>query len=223
MWPFDVNKKQREREFVQGISKKDPMTPDRGELSEYKHRLLFVCDDMKRAHKNYDLIRDCSAKVSRGFTADHFDYRIGRYTGKGLPFMAKRNEGHKIKGELHAIEAAHIPRLDKHYRNGVEFARSKVRILVTNQRHELIHIGGEAFLKDLPDGTIRTVPELGIRHYLSDNFICHVEAFMYVAIKKAWVHRPMEINAYPNVPLEVPKEPTVWLPDFYKYPINRNR
>lgn len=221
MWPFDIGRNRRAREFIQRISTPLPHTPDKAELAQAEFKLLFVCDDMKRAHKNYSLIKDKSAKVSRGFTKDPFDFRIARHTGKGLPFMAR--EGSKIKGELHAVKSEFIPELDKHYKNGVEFARCRVGILVVDREHRLVHIGGEEFLKHLPSGMIRTVPELGIRHYLSDQFVCIIKADMYIAIKKCWADQPNEGLSYPSAPLEHPKESIIWLPKYFKYPIDRNR
>lgn len=215
MWPFNNAKKARQ--FIKDISRPLPFTPDKAELSQSQYRLMFVCDDMMRAHKGYERIKMNSAQVSRGFTKDSFDFRIGRHTGIGLPFMGK---GLKIKGELHAVETDCIHELDKHYKNGVEFARCRVGILVVDRDHQLMHIGQEEFLKNLPNGMIWTVPELGIRHYLSDQFVCIIKADMYIAIKKHWAKEDLN---YPHVPVVHPKEPTVWLPQYFKYPINRNR
>lgn len=217
MWPF----RSTSNDLIQQISAPLKHTPDKALLVDGQFKLVFVCDDMMRAHKNYSLIKEHSAKVSRGFTRHPFDYRIGKHTGRGLPFMDKA--GLKIKGELHAVESQHIIELDKRYKNGVEFARCRVDILAVDRAHQLMHIGDEAFVKNLPPGMIRTVPELQLRHYISDQFVCIIKAYMYIAIKKHWAESPKEEASYPTVPVVFPKDPTVWLPKYFKYPINRNR
>lgn len=221
MWPFNRRKKQRE--FVRELGKRYPFTPDMVELEQASHRLLFVCDDMMVPHKNYPLIKDRSVKVSRGFTQDRFDFRVGRHTGKALPMMAK--DGLRVKGELHAVESYHFDALDRYYQNGVEFARVKVKVILTNRDHELIHIGDERFLKKLPPGVIRTVPELGLRHYISNPHINLVTARMYVAIKSFWCqdHEDETNKDFPIIQPKFPAEPVLWLPRYYKYPIERNR
>lgn len=213
MW-FGRNKKA----FIQSLGKQHPKTPDIAELQAQQYKLLFVCDDMMRAHKNYDMIKDSSAKVSRGFTQLPFEYRMGKHTGKGLPFQDK--QGLKIKGELHAVETKAIPALDNHYDNGVQFARVRVNILVTDRDHRLMDIGSEDFVQQLPPGMIRTVPELGLRHYISNQMVCVIRADMYVAIKEYWLREP---SSFPKLNPVYPKEPLVWLPRYYKYPIDRNR
>lgn len=221
MWPFDIRHK-RATKLIKSMSGTLPHTPDKALLVQSEYRLVFACDDMMRAHKNYSLIKEHSAKVSRGFTQHPFDYRIAKHTGRGLPFMTPRT-GLKIKGEIHAVLSERIPELDNHYRNGVEFARCRVPILVVDREHHLMDIGSEAFVKELAPGIIRTVPELNIRHYLSHQFVCIISADMYIPIKKHWVDQPKEGLSYPNVPVEFPKDPALWLPQYYKYPINRNR
>src|ERR1041385_4565761 len=137
MWPFGPSAKS----IIRAISATPVYTPDKPALVHSQFQLLFVCDDMMRPHKNYNLIRSNSAKVSRGFTRHPFDFRVGKHTGKGLPFQDQ--DGFKIKGELHAVESEHILELDKYYKNGVQFARCRVPILVTDRYHQLISIGNE--------------------------------------------------------------------------------
>lgn len=213
MWPFGRDKKKL---FVQSLGKKYPKTPDITQLQQQEYKLLFVCDDMMQAHNNYKLI-ESGKRVGRGFTQRPFEYRIGRHTGKGLPFQD--SDGLKVKGELHAVKTDTIPTLDNHYDNGVQFARVRVNILVTDRDHRLMDIGSEAFVQQLPPGMIRTVPELGLRHYLSNQMVCVIRADMYVAIKQYWLREP---NDFPKLQPQFPKEPLVWLPRYYKYPIERN-
>lgn len=216
MWPFDLVK--RKRDFVQGLGKQYPKTPDIAELQTQEFKLMFMCDDMMVAHKNHKLIKDNSQRVSRGFTQQPFEYRIGRYENKGLPFQAK--DGMKVKGEIHAVRTSIIPALDNHYDNGVQFARVRVNILVTDRDHKLIPIGSEEVVRNLPPGMIRTVPELGLRHYLSNTRVCVIPADMYVAIKVYWLKEP---NSFPKLKPVFPKDQLVWLPSYYHYPIDKNK
>ena len=214
MWPF-----YRSRQFVRDLGKNRMHTKDLISLEQSHHQLLFVHDDLKVAHKNNELIKDHGKKVGRGFTQDVFDFRVGRFTGCAVPFMSK--EGLRVKGELHAIESRHIPVLDNHYRNGVEFARVRINVLVVDRKHQLLSIGSEEFLKDMPPGCIRTVPELGLRHYTSEPQTCIISAHMYVAMKSFWDEHDHKILQRP-MPV-FPKQQLLWLPKYYVYPIDRNR
>jgi len=219
MWPFDRRK--RQQRFVQSLGKGHPYTPDIVELEQASHKLLFVCDDVMVPHKNHDLIRKNSVKIGRGFTQERFDLRIGRHSGKALPLMAK--EGLRVKGEIHAVESRQFDALDRHYKNGVEFARVKLKIITTNRDHELVSIGSEEYLKRFPPGMIRTVPELGLRHYLSNRHVHLVTVSMYVAIKAFWLQDTDANKTFPISRPQFPTEPLIWLPAYHKYPIERNR
>lgn len=219
MWPFDRAKKKIE--FIQSLGKKHPHTPDLVELEQASHRLLFVCDDAMTPHINHKLIKDNGVKVGRGFTQDRFDLRVGRNTGKALPVMHK--DGLRVKGEIHAIESHHFDALDKHYRNGVEFARLRIKVIVVDREHQMVDIGNEYFIRKLPSGMIRTVPELGIRHYISNPHVTLVSVQMYVAIKAFWLADADAEKSFPITPPTFPAQPLMWLPRYYKYPIQRNR
>lgn len=215
MWPFDRNKK-----FIQSLGKGHSYTPDMTVLEQGPYQLVFLCDDMKRAHNKHGLIEEQSRRVSRGFTYDKFDFRVGNATGKALPFADK--DGLRVKGEIYAVRSEMMPRLDNHYLNGVEFVRVRLQVLVVGRNHQLMSIGNEEFLRELPPGCIRTVPELQMRHYLSNREIRTVSASMYVAMKKFW--KDKDINkVFPTVRPTFPEDNIIWLPKYYRYPIERNR
>jgi hypothetical protein len=69
---------------------------------------------------------------------------------------------------------------------------------------------------------IRTVPELGLRHYLSNPHVHLVTVRMYVARQAFWMEADTD-KSFPITQPSFPKEPLVWLPKYYKYPIERNR
>jgi len=215
MWPFDRGKKA----FIRGLGKGTSFTKDMPVLEQQHHHLVFLYDDMMRPHKNYELIKDNSVKVGRGFTQQPFDLRITKHNAKAVAFIG--NEGLKLKGELHAVQTRHMPILDNHYKNGVEFARVPVNILVTDRNHQLMSIGNEEFLRNFPKGMIRTVPELGLRHYVSIQVVCVISAKMYVGLKSHWNDEDHNLLRRP-IP-EFPKDNIVWLPKYYRYPIERNK
>ncbi|SRR6266576_1038567 len=217
MWPFDRQRKKLE--FIRSLGK-HPFTPDLPDLEQSPYRLLFVCDDMMVPHQNHAIIKGRSARVSRAFTQDRFDLRVGRHTGKALPVLNKG--GLRIKGEVHAIETQLFKALDEHYKNGVEFARIKLKVITTDRDHQLIDIGNERHLQHLPPGVIRTVPELGLRHYLSNPHVHLVTVRMYVALQSFWMEADTD-KSFPIIQSQFPKEPLIWLPRYYKYPIERNR
>ena len=214
MWPFD-----RRKQFIQGLGKNQMYTKDMAVLEQSPAHLVFLHDDLKVPHKNHKIIKEHSHKIGRGFTHDVFDFRVGRFTGKAVPFMSK--EGLRVKGELHAVENRAMPALDNHYKNGVEFARVRLNIIVTDREHRMLSIGSEEFLRDMPPGFIRTVPELGVRHYTSDPQTCIIGAHMYVAMKSYWDEEDFAVLQRPMPTF--PKDPLVWLPKYYVYPIERNR
>lgn len=134
----------------------------------------------------------------------------------------QNKDGLRIKGGIYSIPSRHVPMLDNYYRNGVEFVRVRTKIIITDRDHRIMSIGNEEFLRNLPRGSIRTVPELGIRHYTSNPMAGLVSASMYVTSRKLW--RQVEGDkAFPVPPPQFPRDNLVWLPKYYRYPIERNK
>lgn len=205
----------RKARFVQSLGKQHPKTPDYAELELGEYALMFFCDDTMRANKGYERIKEHSAPVIRAFTVDNFDYSMGRYTKRGLPFVGNQKVGLKVRGEIHAVKTKYVPALDNHYDNGVQFVRLRVRTLIVDREHQVVSIGNEDFLKSLPEGVIRTIPELGVRHFLSNRHVGIVSCHMYIARRTHW--RPAE-NHYIPAPIHYPKDNIIWLPKYYRYP-----
>jgi gamma-glutamylcyclotransferase (GGCT)/AIG2-like uncharacterized protein YtfP len=219
MWPFDRNKKMQQ--LVQSFAASHPYTKDFADLETSQHRLMFVHDDMKVGHANHHLLKDAK-KVVRGFSQDHFDYRVGKFTGKAVPFAVNKQQGLKVKGDVYAVETRHIPAIDSHYRNGVEFARIRLNIIMIGRDQKLMSIGNEEFLKELPPGMIHTLPEFGTRRYISDTPRVHlIGAYMYVAMKSHWDEA--DVTLLPNPLPQFPPHELIWLPKYYRYPIERNK
>jgi hypothetical protein len=76
--------------------------------------------------------------------------------------------------------------LDTHMQNGVQFRRKRVEILYPYRDHAMVELGQEEILKDLPSGSITTKPEQGVRHYVSDERMVRLWAFMYVGVPNYW-------------------------------------
>jgi hypothetical protein len=209
----------RKRKFIQSLGQQ--FTPDMSKVEDSEHKLVFLNDDILPGYQHHHKIEKHLKVVSRGFTQQHFDYRVGKHTGKAVPFHVNKDGGLKVKGKICAVESRAIPILDNHYRNGVEFARVRTHIIVVDRDHQIMSIGNEEFLRHLPPGMIRTMPELGIRHYTSNPLVGLVGMYMYVAMRAHWeyedfTHLPREIPTFPQ-------QPTIWLPKYYRYPQARNK
>ena len=205
------------KKFIQSLGQQ--FTPDMSKVEDSEHKLVFLHDDILPGYQHHHKIEKHSKVVSRGFTQQPFDYRVGKHTGKAVPFAT--NTGLKVKGKIVAVSSHAIPVLDNHYRNGVEFARCRLPIIIVDRNHQIMSIGNEEFLRNLPPGMIRTVPELGIRHYTSNPLVGLVNMYVYVAMRAHWddedfTHLPRETPTFPQ-------QPTIWLPKYYRYPQSRNR
>lgn len=202
----------RRRKFIQSLGQQ--YTPDMSRVEDSEHKLVFLHDDITRGF-------DRGKQVARGFTEQHFDYRVGKHTGVAVPFHVNKDQGLKVKGKVFAVESRVIPALDKHYKNGVEFARVRTHIIIVDRDHQIVSIGSEEFLRNLPPGMIRTVPELGIRHYTSNPLVGMVGMYMYVAMRAHWDFR--DHTHLPRINPTFPEHPMIWLPKYYRYPVERNR
>jgi hypothetical protein len=226
MWPFNRTKRAQERLFVQKISQKPEFTPDISDLLKDRRQLLFACDDLMTPHVGYDLIKNNSRKIDRGFSRHKFDYRIHELSGMGVPLVGSKNsafEPLKVKGELHSVDSEHFELLDYAYGNGVAFRRILIPILVSERIYGVFKIGKEGVIKDLPHGTIRTNQELGLRTYVSDRMVYPVQAWMYVALKSYWSDKLDGGYEYPRADIYEPRDHISWLPKYFKYPITLNR
>lgn len=165
-------------------------TPDFMWLERHEYVLLFVYDELMRNRRHYDeLIGKDSLSLAAAFTYDRdlalwkkklgdetFPipllgadrvYRGAGITSKKLHKMVPDDLGPgllaRIKGELHAVRPhAFWNGLDKHYLNGVEFQRQRVKVLVP-YRLQL-------------DG-------VGVDHNV---YVQEVRCWMYIGIKDYW-------------------------------------
>lgn len=220
MWPFNRSRRNQQK-LIATFGQNRPYTKDIVELEDSPFKLMFIVDDVKRGHQHYDkVLKPISKPVGRGFSDAQFDFRVGKFTGKALPFAVNEGLGLRVKGQLHAVKSHAIPEVDKHYKNGVEFARVKTNVMVVDRHNVTMPIGSEAFVRELPPGMLLTSSTC--RTYIgSEPQTCLIEAYMYVAMRVFWDDE--DFKAFPRPRPEFPKQELLWLPKYYNYPIERNR
>jgi len=191
-------------------------TPDIAELELHKFVLLFVCDDVMRAGRNYKLIADQSAKAARGFTLKAFNFYRKRTDGTGIPMVINTQPDRfnftalKIKGEIHAVEPTAFLKLDHHYQNGVQFRRVRTKILYPTREHGMI-LNKDADGKPLPKAL------QGPKHFLFSERVHPITAWMYIGVPNYW--NPLLDGGFEfeTVSIRYPKEDKSWLVKYYHY------
>jgi len=185
MWPFKTNLKlngiQRDIPAYTG----ENYTPDRLWLERHEWVYMFFYDETMLNRKNYKFIREDSFRLWQAFTANDkfvmWKKRLGTetfpiplegadkiYDGPGVtsvrlnklgPERIKATVMGRIKGEIHAVRP-HVlwNTLDRHYLNGLEFRRERVKLIVPYRIKE----SNDEFLK-----TIKAHMYVGIKDYWS--------------------------------------------------------
>jgi len=167
---------------------KTRFTPDIAELEEHMAHVFFACDSLMTGCRNHNMLQDGKFK-GRAFTLNGFKFYQKRTDGTAIPMGGKDKPDlnfTRIKGEVHLVSSLMLCQLDTMMQNGVQFRRKRVEILYPYREHELVKIGDEEVLRDLPRGSITTKPEQGLRHYVSDERIVRLWAFMYVGVPNYW-------------------------------------
>jgi len=202
--------------FNHSALRRTQFTPDISELELHQFVLLFVCDDVMRAGKNYKLIAEHSAKAARGFTMKAFNFYSKRTDGMGIPMKVDAQPDRfsftalKIKGEIHAVRPAAFPDLDRWYQNGQMFRRVRTKILYPTREHGMI-VNKDSMGRKLP------VALQGAKHFLLPEKVEPIEAWMYVGVPNYW--NPLLDGGYEfeTVPIRYPKEDRSWLVKYYHY------
>lgn len=135
------------QEFISNRVFDNRYTPDAAELEKYQFQLLFVCDQLQRGMSLYKDI-EMGAYLCNAFTTKSFqffksrtggwEYPIPLETDLAQPVVKYMPPPAQIKGELHLIEPWQFRKLDIDRKNGVQFSRKRIRILVPYR--ELHHI-----------------------------------------------------------------------------------
>ena len=196
--------------------KRTEFTPDIAELELHQFVLLFVCDDVMRAGKNYKLIAEHSTKAARGFTLKAFNFYRKRTDGMGIPMRVNTQPDRfsftalKIKGEIHAVRPVAFLDLDGWYQNGLMFRRVRTKILYPTTEHGMI-VNKDAEDRPLPE-SLR-----GPKHFLFPERVDPIEAWMYVGVPSYW--NPLLDGGYEfeTVPIRYPEKDRNWLVKYYHY------
>ncbi len=214
---FVTGRRKEIRSHVQWMGLQAPFTPDISELEESQYQLLFACDDLMYAGKNYGLIAENSAKGDRGFTAGKFNFFMDG-NGGAVPIMGRKSSVHvprRIKGEVHVVESFVFPKLDTKYCNGVHFHRGRVQIAVPYRFYEEVNNGEY-------DISGKSLPPIlqGHKYYVSGERVAHLETWMYVGISQYWRDKIDGGYENPQVPIVYPDKPRGWAPSYYQFPKN---
>lgn len=168
------------KEWCSNATNATKFTPDIVKLELAEYQLLFVADDMQRASEAYSEIAEHSAFICKGFTSEPYNYFIHIPTGTPVPIKAKLtssavNEG-PIYGELHALKSYHFTKLDKLRQNGVQFTRSRIKVIIPWRDQ---YVRATRSRKRLPEHLI----------HLSEEHLTEVEAWFYSGKKEFWLKK----------------------------------
>jgi len=191
-------------------------TPDIAELELHQFVLLFVCDDVMRAGKNYELIADQSAKVTKGFTLKAFNFYRKRTDGTAIPIRINKQPDRfsftafKIKGEVHAVKPQAFLKLDVHYQNGVVFRRVRTKIIYPHTPHGML-VNKDTQGRPLPKAL------QGAKHFLLPERVEPITAWMYVGVSSYW--NPLLDGGFEFEPVTIryPEKDRSWLIKYYHY------
>lgn len=204
-------------------------TPDIAELEEHQFQLFFAHDDVQVGCPNYKLISEQSVSEGRAFTVNAFQYfqkntdssLVALGTGEKSELAARSKPDFcRIKGELHNIRPAALMKLDQHYMNGVQYRRHRVKVIYPYRDHTIIRIGNEEALESKPPGIITTKNELGIRHYVSDEMVCILEAWMYTGMHSYWDDLIDDGYVFNKIPIKNGLRP--WCDKYYQFNKRKN-
>src|SRR5258708_872703 len=195
---------------------KTEFTPDIAILEQSQFQLVFVCDDLMMAGKNYPLIADCSAKIARAFTQRSYNFYRKNTDGSSVvmnPSGKVETGCYKIKGELHSVLSSEMIRLDSHYQNGVQFKRYRTKLLYPTT--------AVAILKDVDENGILLPYRLqGNGHkkvYYSSERVDPIEAWMYIGLRSYWDDLLDGGFAFEPVRTVEPEKARNWLPKYYHW------
>ena len=188
-------------------------TPDIAVLEQSQFQLVFVCDDLMMAGRNYPLIADCSAKVARAFTQRPYNFYRKRTDGSSVvmnPSGKSETGCYKIKGEVHSVLSSEMIRLDNHYQNGVQFKRYRTKLLYPTTPTGTIENKSE-------DGSPLPFTLQGKKRFTLSERVDPIEAWMYIGLRSYWDDLLDGGFAFEPVHLAEPERPRNWLPKYYHW------
>lgn len=198
---------------------KTKFTPDIATLELSQFQLVFVCDDLMRAGKNFSLMGENAAFISRAFT--YRQYNFYRKNTDDTPVIVnpsgKMETGClRVKGELYAVQSMEMTKLDNHYQNGVQFKRYRTKLLYPTTP--------VAIAKDVDeDGKPLPYCLQGNGHrkiYHLPEQIRILEAWMYIGLRSYWDDLLDGGFAFEPVRIAEPYKERNWLPKYYHWQNN---
>jgi len=207
--------------IVQEALIRSKFTPDITLLEQSQFQLVFVCDDLMKAGQRYQIIRENSAYVCRGFTQRPYQFYRRRVDGAGVVMRPNKVykdrydfSALKIKGEIHCVESVDgMVKLDNHYQNGVQYKRHRVHILYPFRQHGQV-------VNKTTDGKPLPYTLQGNKHFLLPERVEPIEAWMYFGLRSYWNDLLDGGFLFEPVRILEPKEDRSWLIKFYSY-LNR--
>jgi len=190
-------------------------TPDFPVLLESPGHLFFIVNDFQTGcHNNVELGK--SKFGCRAYTHDGFECFREILTDKVIPFYERRvpelvDKMHfaRLKGEVFQVPTKQIPMLDTAMRNGVQFKRRRIQLLVPDKSHQL----EDNFWHKHVVGAPR------FKHIVSDERVIILRAYVYEAVRDYW--NPI-IDALHYDRLEMHDSPRPWLRRYYQFNKRRN-
>lgn len=195
-------------------------TPDIAILEQSQFQLVFVCDDLMMAGKNYSLIADCSAKVARAFTMRSYNFyrKDIKLPNEDLETISvimnpsgKVEYGcYKIKGEIHSVLSSEMIRLDTHYQNGVQFKRYRTKLLYPTTPTGVVKNKSE-------DGSPLPFTLQGKKRFILPERVDPIETWMYIGLRSYWNDLLDGGFAFEPVRIVEPEKARNWLPKYYHW------
>lgn len=108
-------------------------TPDIADLEKRKFQRFFFYDETRIDNHSYGLIKEHIVNWTVAYTVKPFHTwkkNLGVHSFP-IPFEVEgfAADAARIRGDLMSIESSHVPVLDKHKQNGLQFIRKKVPIV----------------------------------------------------------------------------------------------
>lgn len=192
-------------------------TPDISQLEEAEFRLFFFPDDFRRDCLSYPKVMEHSAFEAMAFTKDPFNFYVKNNGDSLLPIALEAKtpsnfvKNAPIFGELHSVRSSHIPMLDIHRQNGVQFIRKRVKI--TLPFRYLIRGNEDEDGRELP--RVLQGKEHLLDPVLSSEKLAEIKPWMYVGNPDYW--NPLLDGGYTfqQVKVRQPMKDKPWLKEYY--------
>lgn len=146
-------------------------TPDAAKLEEKKFHYMFVYGDMKRGHRRLEMLGGAEF-YGQGFTKSAFSMwkkNLGKETFP-IPFTDRDGATPfcKIRGEVFAVPTDVIKELDKHWENGVQFIRKRVRISIPHRIQVMDSNAKVVHTSRTRDQTLAPFMYVGVQDYWNE-------------------------------------------------------